>query len=488
MLKTTTLQRFFTLVLVSTLSLFSLSAFAQQESGDDIWDEMDCLVDEAVPSPCEETYYSDSADPEHLAGFDPIVFNIFFWGINEDDGLNPPTFTEEHVLMNIAKLNIEFNKYNIFFKLKGWDNTSYRATNRYTGTIISDIWDTALSNGWYDSESFNFYVPYSFAIGSGQALGHGSIVSGTHHWSFQGPERTTILHEIAHNFDIYHTRHNYSNPATCERVTRDSADPNYNADTNGDCGIDTAAAPEMQVGDVNLETCQYEANGQGCGGDFYIIFESDVRNYMGSRSGGCYDRFSVAQAIRMREYIAEDPNNELDAVTTTLASLYEPYKGTYIEYASQPNTDPPLFQPGFEYYFWDCECQEQNPCNEPSPWADTSFDYTNTQLLHILKDETNYSSITHPNHSAIAIKHPHADFWPQPRRCFDNWLSPPITGGIVTKFNDGVFNTNVTVTPKDSLEINDENLINDLDPGLYNIKKNKVDGSVDETNVLKENN
>lgn len=484
--KTTTLPRSLTIVLVSVFSVFSFSALAQQEGEDET--QIGCFMDDTTVPHCEQPYYSHSVNPEYLASFEPIVFNIFFWGINLDDGSNEPTFTEEHVLMNIAKLNIEYNQYNIFFKLKGWDNTSYRSTARYQQTHIVSIWMTALENGWHDPEAFNFYVPYSFASGSGQSHGHGSTISGVHHWSFQGAERKTILHEIAHNLDIYHTRAQSTHPVACERVTRDPADPNFNANTNGDCAVDTAAAPEMQVGDVNLETCQYEGDGQDCDGSDFEIFEPDIRNYMGSRSGGCYDRFSVAQAIRMREYIEEDPNNDLGAVTTNLASLYEPYKGEYIEYASQPNNDPPLFQPGFEYYFWDCECQEQNPCNDPAPYEDTSFTYTNTQLLHILKDETDYSAITHPNHSAIAIKHPHEDFWPQPRRCFDNWLSPPITGGIVTKFNDGVFNTNVTVTPKDSLEINDENLINDLDPGLYNIKKNKVDGSVDETNVLKENN
>ncbi|MBX2827520.1 MAG: hypothetical protein KTR22_05125 [Flavobacteriaceae bacterium] len=463
----------------------SLPLMAQAESS--VETQFECFMDDTNLPHCQTPYYTQSVSQEYLDSFEPVVFNIFFWGINEDDGANPPTFTEEHVLMNIAKLNMEYNQYNIFFKLKGWDNTSYTSTARYTNSSVLAIWFTALSNGWYDPQAFNFYVPYSFDMGSGQALTYGSTVAGTHHWSFQDPARTTILHEIAHNFDIYHTRYQFAHASGCERVTRDPADPNYNANTNGDCGITTAAVPEMQVGDVDLDECRYIGEGQDCGGNDYEIFEPDVRNIMGSRSAGCYDRFTVGQAIRMREYIGADPDAIFGPVTTTLAALYEPYKGEYIEYASDPNNDPPLFQPGFEYYFWECECQEQTPCIDPAPYEDTSFSYTNTSVLHIQKDESDYSSITHPNHTAIAIKHPHADFWPQPRKCFDNWQTPPIIGGTITLFRDGVFNSNVTITPQDSLQMNDSNLIPNLDPGLYTIKKNKGDGSVEETNILKEN-
>jgi hypothetical protein len=58
----------------------------------------------------------------------------------------------------------------------------------------------------------------------------------------------------------------------------------------------------------------------------------------------------------------------------------------------------------------------------------------------------------------------------------------------ILKFNDGIFNTNVTVTPKDSLGINEPQLIYDLDPGLYNIIKQYNDGGTQETVILKNNN
>ncbi|MBA3985412.1 MAG: hypothetical protein H0X63_02290 [Flavobacteriales bacterium] len=55
------------------------------------------------------------------------------------------------------------------------------------------------------------------------------------------------------------------------------------------------------------------------------------------------------------------------------------------------------------------------------------------------------------------------------------------------KFNDGVFNNNVTVTEKDSLQINNTNLIDNLDNGLYVINKNYCDGTQEQVVVLKGN-
>jgi hypothetical protein len=56
------------------------------------------------------------------------------------------------------------------------------------------------------------------------------------------------------------------------------------------------------------------------------------------------------------------------------------------------------------------------------------------------------------------------------------------------KFNDGVFNANVTITQKDSLGINNPNLINELPDGLYKIKKNYDGGASQETVIIKGNN
>ena len=60
--------------------------------------------------------------------------------------------------------------------------------------------------------------------------------------------------------------------------------------------------------------------------------------------------------------------------------------------------------------------------------------------------------------------------------------------GTVIKFNDGVPNGNYTITPQDSTAINNPALIDNLQPGLYNIQKNYNDGTTQEVMILKENN
>lgn len=75
---------------------------------------------------------------------------------------------------------------------------------------------------------------------------------------------------------------------------------------------------------------------------------------------------------------------------------------------------------------------------------------------------------------------------PLVRRCYDNWNRGPKSGSI-TRFNDGIFNGNITVTPKDSLGINDPLLIDNLDEGLYKVDKNFEDGTTKETVIFKEN-
>jgi len=50
-----------------------------------------------------------------------------------------------------------------------------------------------------------------------------------------------------------------------------------------------------------------------------------------------------------------------------------------------------------------------------------------------------------------------------------------------------VFNTNVTITQKDSLGINNSNLISELEPGLYRIEKRYDDGATEDKVIFKEN-
>jgi hypothetical protein len=83
------------------------------------------------------------------------------------------------------------------------------------------------------------------------------------------------------------------------------------------------------------------------------------------------------------------------------------------------------------------------------------------------------------NHDLVPI--------PYPRKCYNNYNKTSI-GGSITKFNDDVFNTNVTISAQDSTSINNQNLIQELPSGLYKIEKNYDDGSTQETVIYKGNN
>lgn len=214
------------------------------------------------------------------------------------------------------------------------------------------------------------------------------------------------------------------------------------------------------------------------------ITHEDVINLMGN-AYPCSEHFlTPGQGIYMRETLAGLSNTVFANVFTDLASLYEPYSGGY--YTGGPSMpSPALFQPGFDYRFVECDCA----CPQPIPYHDTNFTYTSNSVLTISKYETNYNLIYHPNHTAIYIDlGPICDYYDpeDPRRCYDN-DGIPFAGGFVTKFNDGVFNNNVTITPKDSTAINDANLVNDLQPGLYKIEKNDHHGGTEENIVIKEN-
>jgi hypothetical protein len=190
----------------------------------------------------------------------------------------------------------------------------------------------------------------------------------------------------------------------------------------------------------------------------------------------------------MREAIIEDEYGLFSDSETTVSSLYEPYKGEY--YVAGPEPDPhtqPLFQPGFDYIFLACSCENQDgyDCvNGPCDFDENGFQSYTIIVKTVDKDETDYNSITHPNHSSIYIAQLN-DIGN--RRCYDNF-NKSASFGTVTKFNDGVFNTNVTVMPQDSTQINNANLIEDLNPGLYVIDKAYQDGSNSQSVILKENN
>lgn len=94
-------------------------------------------VDSDIP-PATAVAYSNFSDPNYLDSFDPIVFNVFFWGINDDDGNSTNELNETDVLNAIADLNIMYNEFNMYFKYYGFNY--FNSSRFYTtyGVCSSD--------------------------------------------------------------------------------------------------------------------------------------------------------------------------------------------------------------------------------------------------------------------------------------------------------------------------------------------------------------
>jgi len=452
----------------------------------------DCGFETAPHIPEMEWYcdsqFSKSTDPAYLDTFQPMVVNIHFWRITLDSGfpgLDP--ITEDDALLAISDINRELNQYNIFFKYRGFKdipitqiytplNTSYLTSfiNSYNGPLEVKKLD-----------AFNMYIPYDYQesyAGSGLMFGRMSQVKR------ENFTKWSILHELGHNLGLLHPFYAFQENSveTCEHVTRNPTDSDYNADTHGDRITDTAATLVLRGYNTNSLTCEYEGTESDCEETDYDIYPADVQNFMNyvpQDDLSCNKIFSLGQGIRMRESLDIDCSGQYaNAITTDVASLYEPYKGEYYLAGPAQLTDFPLFQPGFDYKFVECHCS----CPQPIPYGNTNFTYSILNVLNSIDaDDTNYGDMVHPNHSAIRILQLE-DGTTQPQRCYDNTNRAPVSGSL-TRFNDGVFNGNVTITPQDSTAINNPNLINNLQPGLYKIEKNHVDGAVEETVIIKEN-
>lgn len=491
-----------------------------------------CVTEEDNASENASVTYSYSTDETFLKSFEPVVFNIKFWQVNAPDGTNPSPISETMALGAVANLNIEFNKYNIFFKYYGFNE--YDSPNNVVQEIydysisacvpvldpngnpvldsdgfgilnrcqISELYAAAANDGAYAANSFNVYVPYEcqqFGGGANYYHTKSVIPSGN-------ILKKTFIHEVGHSLGLRHTHNNYDS-SSCEHVTRDPTNPDYNAETRGDYVVDTNAVPSF-IGEYCREynlpssecssnggqyyayyidpiTCEYTGTGEDCLYEPYTIDFSDTKNYMSYTRNTCDGQFTTGQGIRMQETIVADSNGRYAMAETSISSLYEPYKGAY--YFAGPTQDPqdrPLFQPGFEYRFIECDCD----CNEPAAYEDISFSVTTNILKSVSKYESDYETIYHPNHTAIGIKViDQPIFWPQTRKCYDNY-NRASSGGKITRFNDGVFNANVSITPQDSTAINSPNLIDNLPSGLYSIDKDYDDGSTEQTVIIKENN
>ncbi|MGK0386488.1 MAG: hypothetical protein ACI849_001105, partial [Patiriisocius sp.] len=483
-----------------------------------------------------EPTYSGSINPADIQTYPLIVFNIQFWQVNEEDGTNPNPVTEFQALTSVANLNQAYNQYKIFFKYTGLGEVNSPANVQYLGDeVFGDCTPQVDGNGnpiidphgygklefcelggfrsfiedsngmFYDDTAINVYIPYQIVNFGGVAEANSTNVI----MNSGGLIQSGFIHEVGHMFGLKHTHLNYTLPApdptvdpnsvtSCENVTRDPSNPFFNALTRGDNVLDTAAVPDFiqeychfnpldancanqanYNAYYNVLDCNYIGENRNCYDEEYVINESDTRNIMAYVPGTCRDQFTTGQAIRMRERIAFNYLNRYSDAQIDVSALYYPYKGEYYLAGPQQNpADKPLFQPGFDYLFVDCN----GPYPQPAPYGEifTNDPFTNVATYYY-DDNIPFNFITHPNHSAIRILEVETAMNGvfNVQKCYDNYNLSPI-GGRVTRFNDNVLNTNITISPQDSLGINNPQLINTLDPGLYKIEKDFVGGAVEQ--------
>jgi len=235
--------------------------------------------------------YSGSTDPNYLAQFEPVSFQIYFWIINRDDGSNDATIDYELIRQHLEAVNNYYRPMNICFMLKGYDDFNISDIYNHNSPSFSTILNKAQQQGKYMPNAFNVYITKNLVNGNGVTYFGGDQIAIKHSHFVQGTRGDVLAHELAHDFGLYHPWGGANGTTyTAEHVTRDPNDSNYNALSSGDLVHDTPAMVSfydeaqtrgLLIGDIlDLNTCEYEGILTDNLGIPFDLTPTDVGNVM----------------------------------------------------------------------------------------------------------------------------------------------------------------------------------------------------------------
>lgn len=310
-------------------------------------------------SPLNSSAFSGSVDPEYLASFEPISFNIYFWIINpEDENVSYTPVTYQHIKENLIRVNELFKPMGICFVLKGYNIIESDAI--YEGAGIGQINSYANANGYVSPNSFNVYITESLSAGNG-VTNFGSnrlAVKRSHFIGFWELSPGNVLaHELAHDFYLMHPWGSANGTIiTQEHVIRDPNHPDYNALSKGDLIHDTPAMVSfwneanhfnLTIFDIiDVNSCNYTGSLTDALGVPFELTSTDVGNVMGYTWQPCMTTgFTTGQGIRIREWIANPPSNNntqsLLAMRNDNPNIDLYIKDSPEDFGEEPNTASP---------------------------------------------------------------------------------------------------------------------------------------------------
>jgi len=269
----------------------------QQNVGEDDKDRRCDPFDKQRP------FYTKSTSEAYLNSFPELSINLTYWVVNRLDGTSDNPIDSLKIKESVQVLNDSYKSLNIKFKLKSVHpiNDSLLYWTRF-----SKFSSLARQSDYIDTTSINVYVPFRFTnfknnLRGAQVSSRGIAINSYEY------NTGIIVHEIGHVFDLKHTHRGFKGN-TCERVTRDTNNADYNADCSGDFVTDTGAMRELNNNKTYIsQDCNYMGTLTDCDGTPYQIGDAEVKNFMSYTLQHCRDRFTTGQMVRVREYLKNDP-------------------------------------------------------------------------------------------------------------------------------------------------------------------------------------